>query len=458
MGPEAVMVNPYQPYAEIFIARLFRDYGIRTVALHTDWRTRIILEGRAPILRSAAVSAHYMIPVEGLAPVADRLRTRHDIVAAVPHDEGAVGWLARLADMLDLSWAQPDVLPAFRNKASLKALIARNDPTVRLNAFALVSTPDEVVRWAAEHGVDRFVLKPNDGSGNRGVAFFDAAGPAEELARYFDEADDTVLAEEFIGGDEYWVNGQTDERGRPTVTGIGRYDRRDLNGKQNLEVGATSLATTDPAFASLRSYAEQVMTATGLQRSPFHLEAKIDDRGPCLIEVGARLCGDLLTLAESWQHGPASDLMGAALQGYVSDAEMGPLDLDWDRYDTHRYAQVNGVSTSRQRLARVSGVAQVEQMPGFLFWIKQPHVGDTVLPTTDLIAKPWALVLSGRDEDELREREDMVRRALVIVGEHEVSAGLRPRLPLLAARFGKVWSSRPRPYQARALLSLGAAR
>lgn len=447
------MVNPYQPYAEIFIARLYRDYGIKTVALHTNWRTRMILEGRLPILRSPAMAGHYMIPRAGLAPIAARLRRRHDVVAVVPHDEGAVSWLARLAQMLDLSWAQPQVLPAFRDKASLKALIARNDPTVRLNAFALVSTPAEVHRWVARNEVGRYVLKPNDGSGNRDVVFFGADSAVADVARHFDVVDGAVIAEEFIGGDEYWVNGQVDSAGTPTVTGIGRYDRRDLNGKPNLEVGASSLATTEPGFAALKSYAEQVLAATGLRRSPFHLEAKIDDRGPCLIEVGARLCGDMLTLAESWQHGQAADLMGAALDGYVSDDSRGPLALDWARYDTHPYSQVNGVSMTRQRLVRVMGVAEVEQVPGFLFWIKQPRSGDTVLRTEDLTEKPWALVISGRDADELQEREAQVRRSLVLVGEDDVGRGLRSRLTLQAARLGKVWSSRPRPYQALALVS-----
>ncbi|MDQ1250088.1 MAG: ATP-grasp protein [Actinomycetota bacterium] len=453
MTAEAVLLNPYQAYAELFIARLYSDYGIRTVALHTDWRTRVILEGRVPILRSAAVSAHYMIPRSGISSLVARLRRRHDVVAVVPHDEGAVSPLAELAEVLRLSWAQPEVLPAFRDKASLKALIARTDPAVRMNAFALVSSPQDVDRWVAEHDVGRFVLKPNDGSGNRDIAFFQAGDNSEQVARYLREAGGAVLAEEYVHGQEYWVNGQMDGQGHPTVTGIGRYDRRDLNGKPNLAYGGIALATTDPAFERLRAYAVQVMTATGLRRSPFHLEAMIDERGPCLIEVGARLCGSMMSLAESWQHGPDADLIGNALNGYVDDGDRGPMRLDWERYDTHRFAQVNGVSSSRQRLARVAGVAQVEQMPGFLFWIKTPHVGETVLRTQDLTQRPWAVIIAGEDEDELRRREATVRESIVLIGEDAIGPGLRARLPLYEARVGKIWSSRPRPYEAKALLA-----
>jgi hypothetical protein len=115
--------------------------------------------------------------------------------------------------------------------------------------------------------------------------------------------------------------------------------------------------------------------------------------------------------------------------------------------------QVNGVSTRRQRLVRVDGVEAVEQSPGFLFWIKRPEVGDTILRTEDLIAKPWGLVVTGRDDSELLAREAFVRDTLTLVGEDDIDGGRASLLPLYRARLGKVWSSRPRAYQAKALLA-----
>ena len=59
---EAVLLNPYQYYADVFIDLLYTQHGIRTIALHSDWRTRLIRQPRMPILDSLAVSAHYMVP------------------------------------------------------------------------------------------------------------------------------------------------------------------------------------------------------------------------------------------------------------------------------------------------------------------------------------------------------------------------------------------------------------
>ena len=101
-APVAVLLNPYQTYAEDAISRLYHDYGIATVALHSSWRTRVILEGRVPILRSKAVAAHYMVGRGAVADLADFLARRHHVVAVVPHDEGAVQPLMALAAHLSV--------------------------------------------------------------------------------------------------------------------------------------------------------------------------------------------------------------------------------------------------------------------------------------------------------------------------------------------------------------------
>lgn len=452
--PTAVLLNPYQPYALGMIARLWRDHGVRTVALHSDWRIRFILEGRAPILRSSAVAAHYMVALPDLDPVVKVLRARADVVAVVPHDEGAVLPLARIAEELQLDWAQP-LVQTFRNKGELKSLLAAAEETLRINANVRVTSADEVANWRRAHGIGRFVLKPNDGSGNVNVAILDADVSDAEVAAYFESASGVVLAEEFIDGDEYWVDGQIDAAGKVAVTGIGRYQRGPANGRTNLEFGAAAVPTTERNFAALRDYATAVMSASGLRRSPFHLEAIVDDSGPCLVEVGARLCGDLLSYAESWQHGSDCDLVGQALRQYLPDPPPPELNLDWQHYDSHLYMQVNGVQEHRIMVGEVVGFDVVEADPSFLFWIKQPQPGDVLLPTDGLVTKPWSVVLRGADETALVRNEEFVRSTLQVLPSD--ATGPRARVQLARRRFGKMWSSRPRLYEFKPLLAQRSA-
>jgi len=444
---EAVLLNPYQFYADRFIERLYEEHGIRTVALHSDWRTRLIRQPRQTVLNSRAIAAHYMVPTAGIEALAPLLRRRHDIVAALPHDEGAVAPLVRLARELGVGWAEQPVLTVVDSKRAVKAFIRAADPTIRLNQVASVSNAREVSDWVRATGVRRFVLKPDAGSGNRGVAFF-AADPLDEQAvhAYFAHHAAPTLVEEFVGGSEYWVNGQCDSTGRPMVTGIGVYDRRDVNGKENVEVGSRTIPRNHPASATLTDYAARVLTALDLRCSPFHLEAKIDDRGPCLIEVATRLGGEKIVATDSWQLGV--DLIDLAVDDYVNlDRTEDPV-LDVARYDSHPIVAINGTATRRDKIARIDGIDDVETMPGFLLWIKKPKVGNTVVPTRDLVANPWSVYFWGEDDRALDAATRRVHDTMRLVGASEATR-VGQRWPLAKERLARYWGARPRPAMAR---------
>ncbi|MEI2621478.1 MAG: ATP-grasp domain-containing protein [Candidatus Nanopelagicales bacterium] len=446
----AVILDPYRPYALMLMEELYRRHGIQSICLHSDWRTRIVLEGRLPFLRSKAVAAHHMISGRSMEHVAEVLRP-YEVLGVLPYEEGMLGPLARLAQLLDLPWAQPEVLPAFRDKHALKCLIRERNPRVRLNAFREVATPQDVMQFAHETRLSRFVLKPNDGSGNNGVAFFDVPADPAQLSEYFRTSNSQVLMEEFVAGDEYWINGQMDADGQPTIVGIGTYIRVSENGVQNLEIGSLSVSSEDPVFEPLRRYTEDVMQATGLRRSPFHLEAIVDERGPCLVEVGARLCGELVTLSDQWQHGPQLDLIAVAAHYYTSSRPCGDLPLDWGRYDTHYSGHVTGVSASDQRLTAIHGVTDLEESSHFLWWVKKPHVGDHVQRTTSLTTRAWSAAVHASSEEQIRDVITSARESIRLVGTTDTRWTPRERWPVYRAVLGKAWSSRPRPYQLRAL-------
>lgn len=447
MNREAVVLNPYQYYADRFIRALYDQHGVRTVALHTDWRTRLIRQPRMEVLNSPAVTAHYMVPAAGIDSLAPLLRRHHHVVGVLPHDEGAVAPLVRLGRELGLEWADQRVLTAIGSKGAVKELVRATDPTIPLNRFARVSGSSDTVQWVRSTGVRRFVLKPDAGSGNRGVAFFDA-DPLDEpaISAYFADHRGPTLAEEYVAGTEYWVNGQCDAAGRPLVTGIGVYDRRSVNGKENVEVGSRTIPRSDPTARILESYAERVLGALDLRRSPFHLEAKVDDQVPCLIEVGTRLCGEKQVATDSWQFGV--DLVELAVADYVTPGRTVAPHLDIERYDSRRVVSINGSAVRRDVIARVEGVREVEGMPEFLMWIKKPKVGNTVVPTRDLIANSWSVHCWGPDDEALDATTRRVREAIRLVGVSE-ARGARDRWPVTRERIGRYWRARPRPAMLR---------
>ena len=151
-------------------------------------------------------------------------------------------------------------------------------------------TAEEAVEFQHEVGAWPIVVKPTGGAGSMSVYF--AGDPAELLRACQDVLErglGDVLLEEYVGGTEYAVNGIVDHAGRVLVTEVWRYDRRDSHGERNVYYETLKVSTFEPPFGVVAQYASEVLEVLGLRRSPFHMELKVDEDGPCLIEVGRAL-------------------------------------------------------------------------------------------------------------------------------------------------------------------------
>lgn len=442
--PVAVLLRPQAEYGSRLLERLWFGHGVRALSVSAGWRDRLVLEPAFPALRSEAVAASYVLGRRDPQAALEQLGQRHRVVAVLPHHEQALLPLAKAAQRWGLGWAQPEVLPLFRDKAALKDAVRRRAPRVRLNRSAVATSPLDVLDLADGWGCDRLVLKPNDGSGSADIAFLDRPFPASAIASYFWRAGGEVLVEEFIGGEEFFVDGQMDHRGEPLVLSVRRYRKVAVNGRENVSLGARSVRTYEPVFADLARYAEDVMRATGLRRSPFHMEVKVDDRGPCLIEVAARLVGQHGAILDSVTSGV--DVFDLAVHYYLhGTAYPGPRP-DWQRNDSVSASHVTGVSFSDARIDRLAGVAEVEAMPEFLGWSVPPRLGARVHPTVDVGTLPWSLLLRAGSDAELARAEAVARG---LIRWNDDAPGPDRRLPARAAALAmiwvrKLWRTRPR--------------
>lgn len=446
-----VLLAPYDVYAQQMIRRFHRHHGLATIAVHRNWPERQAHEAQAPALHGPAIAAHYMLPRGGWPELTRILRARGDVVAVAPHHEMTVAPLAQLATDLQLDWAQPEVLPHFRDKASLKALVRRNDPDVRLNFAQFCDTPEVALATIAEHQIPRVVLKPNDGGGGAGVGFF-AADDEPGIRDHFARAGRGLLLEEYVGGREYYVNGQTDEAGHVTVFVAGEEVRCQANDHENVYLRNEVLPTHDPRWPLLAHYAERVVEATGLRRSPFHMEVKLDERGPCLIEVGARLVGFGIARADSRQHGTALDTVDIAAHHYASAEPYGPYPLNWDTYNSLHTRLVFGIATDTQRVLRVSGVREVEQMPEFAFWLLRPRIGKLQQPTIDVETTAYGVGLFASSQEAIVAADSRARELIRWNDFDSTGARVAARVRTLLARASRYGNAVPRPYQLRAAL------
>ncbi len=421
-----VLTDPIHPYAVRFLEAAARR-GLGTVCLWTSRDSRAGAH-RYPALTAEAVVAHHWVDLDeaGLQRAAQLLRTTYDVAAVVPHVEPLVAPSVTLAHLLGLSWAQPQVMSLFRDKHALKQALSRVPGGPRTNRIALVASLEEVRAAMTELDLDRVVIKPNDGFGNVSIGFFDRSTPDAEIAAHLARQGRPMLLEERLEGQEYFANGQVDAAGHVDVTRVGTYVRTTLNGRPNVEVAARAVRTHEPEFALVEAYARHVVRASGVRRTPFHLECIVDADGPCLVEAAARLVGGDSSV-DSWLHGV--DLVDAALAQYLDDGAAEPLRLDWQRYDAQVLGLVQGISDRVGRIVRVRGLGRAEALPGFHKWHQRPTVGDKVVPTVDLFGNPWSALVTAPDLDTWVERGDLLRSTVELD-----LAGWGVRHPMLTLR------------------------
>ena len=384
--------------------------GVRTIAVFSDAVQMRRQSIHFPVLFSEAVSARYLVDDVRSIDFAEHLR-RHHVVGVVPIVESHVADSDWLAERLGLDWSQGATRQRFRDKYALKEFLRAVPDGPRINATAAVCTFQDVEQSVERGTFDRFVLKPNDGFGSIDVGFFTADDL--DAARTFIEsaAGRPFLMEEFLDGTEYFANGQIDEAGVVTVYRVGVYDKRTFNGRPNIKFSSRVVRTTESAFAVVVDYATHVMRASGLRRSPFHLELKMDDKGPCLVEVGARLCGTGQPFVDSSAHG-TFDAFELAAPYFVSGERQGDLTLEWTRYDSVARGQVVGVASKSERVHELTGVAAVEALPEFRRWWIEPKVGMRVEETTHILASPYEAYFEAADDDALAAAFDFTRSTI----------------------------------------------
>lgn len=299
-----VMVDVYAPTMRL--ARAFADAGCAVVRVRST-------EEVPPVYRAhgsddgdglfADTIVHHGDVELTLKAVAE-----HAPVAVVTGGELGVELADRLSEALGLTSNGTRLSAARRDKyVQIETVAAAGLRTAKQLS---VTDADELVGWHAALG-GRIVVKPVRSAGNDGVAFCDT--PQEAVAAYravagahniFSLPNDGVVAQEYLAGTEYVVNTVSGD-GRHRATDVWRYTKISANGVRDRISGAVLVPPTAPEWTELIGYARDVLDALGVRHGPAHHEIMLTADGPCLVEVGVRLCGAdtaaqaLLALGES---------------------------------------------------------------------------------------------------------------------------------------------------------------
>jgi len=397
-----LFVDPVGAYPAEILPFLARQVGQGAVAVFSTPQRLALWRGKwKERIGEHVLDAYLATDAPSIGALAQEIHARWPrLTGVVPWDEESILLGAALGEALGLHWNSLATIERCRDKAVMKEHLRRTG-AVRVNAGAVVTDAREARAFQRRVGRWPVVVKPTGGAGSEHVFF---ARDDDDLLRRCQQVLESgagrVLLEEYVGGDELCVNGQVDANGDLLVTDVWVYDRRASHGVDNLYFETTSVPSRDPRFAPLAEYAARVVEALGLRRAPIHLEVKLDDRGPCLIEIGARLAGGNLPVLASRLHGRS--LLELAACHYLAEMPAHRSDVDFARYDRWCAKVVLGVQPQPiPRIARVLGVAEVERLPSFAWFGMLRPEGAGVPRTIDLETRGWELYLIHQDREQV---------------------------------------------------------
>jgi biotin carboxylase len=279
--------------------------------LHVD----LVVAAEKPNTLAAALPDHLLTlpfndPATAATLMREYVRTR-PIDAVVPVDDATTVVAAAIGRALGLRANAPAAVSATRDKQSMRETLARAG--IRQPGFVVASTADDpqVVAAGARYPC---VLKPLMLSASRGVIRADTEADlvaawqrvsailAEPEVQALGEGARKILVEDFVPGIEVALEGMLTD-GRLTTLAI--FDKPDpLDGpffEETIYVTPSRLsAATQKAIADC---AAQAAGALGLSDGPIHVELRINDSGPWLIELAARSIGGLCSRTLSFGTG-----------------------------------------------------------------------------------------------------------------------------------------------------------
>lgn len=292
-------------------------------------------------------------------------------------------------------------------------------------ADQLVTTSvDEAIAWADTAGHWPCVAKPLSSASTDGVVIcrrpddlrsaFAAILSTKDI---FDAVNDRVLVQSFLTGTEYIVDTVSAD-GRAYVCGVWRYDKRLLPGGKPIYNRDILVDPADPVVTVLVDYTLRMLAALGIQNGPAHSEIIVGPDGPALVEVGARLNGNM-------QPAFHDRCLGANQADLTALAYVRPDEFlaDWADlvYQVRQPAIVFNTPTELSgRIAAVDQalVTRIRSLPSVFDLTVKRKAGDLITPTQDLLTSPLRVFQTAPDQavlDADYEFIDAIRDAVYLV-------------------------------------------
>ncbi|MGG0418677.1 ATP-grasp domain-containing protein [Priestia aryabhattai] len=267
-------------------------------------------------------------------------------------------------------------------------------------------TIGEAITWADEQDIWPLVAKPLDSAGSDSVSF---CSNIEELTNACNLIlnhknklgfkNDGVLIQECLEGQQYFVNAVTLD-GKHAITEIWK-DKRN-QGICDIE---ELLPYEGKVQKEIIEYVRTVLTCLGIEQGPSHTELMFTNRGPVLIESGARMMGTILeeavVSAIGDSHVTTTVERYASPQKFMRRLENG-YTLNKNLFCITLVSNETGIVAENHVLEKL------KSLKSFYRVFHTPQIGEKIYKTVDLFTNPGIIyLLHDSNEQILRDYEEI---------------------------------------------------
>ena len=264
------------------------------------------------------------------------------------------------------------------------------------------------------------IVKPADNAGSRGVVLFecellkaDQEAQVRRLAAYADQLlelkkktyeygksnsrNGTVLVEEVMQGPEVSVEAMVVE-GQSHILSI--TDKYITPPPYFVELAHCEPSRLDEETQEqIRKVAAQAIKAIGIENAPAHVEIKVTEEGPKIVELAARLGGDFIT-SKLVPLSTGIDMVGASV--LLATGEKPDLIPGWQRGAAIHF--IHAAEESEGVLAEISVPEMLYQEEGMEEIVIYKRPGDAVCGTRSSNDRLGHVITVGATAEEAMER------------------------------------------------------
>lgn len=409
MAPVAVLVDAYT--SGNYLPPAFARLGVDLV--HVQSTPELMGTMLGPDLTAYRANLVGTDPAAAAAALA-----QYAPIAVVAGQEPGVPLADDLSQRLGLPSNGTALSSARRNKYEM--IEALRTAGVRCAEQFKSSDAEAIAEWAQARDQYPVVVKPLASAATDGVAVCRTVEEVRKAAEavlgsstIYAEPNREVLVQSYLRGTEYVVD-MVSYEGRRYTCGIWEYDKR-LIGTHNIYDREMAVAQDASPAPELIEYVDSALAALGIQFGPSHAEVIVTAEGPTLVEVGARLSGNM-------HPGLHDQALGANQADVTALAYSRPAEF-LQRYADRRFQKVceawcYTTPTDHDGIVdRIDDavVAEIENLPTVYGLNVKIKPGGRIRPTVDLYTSSLRIFMTGdttadlqRDYERIQELKDKV--------------------------------------------------